>query len=408
MRKPLSRLTAPCVGSLTAITLVTGMLLAPGAAHTEPADTLAATPISDTAAVCATGAPTFDDIVTAAASVLRGVVGPDQLAAYDQRVADFRATIAAQRVHRDTLPVRPEQVGTRPAELDDPIVTYLVNGLDAVRTGRIEQTMSVSRLTVNDAIEVFILATGIVKIPAKLAAGMVPTVGFFLKPIVGAAFSGAKALARAVQNSIEAGCVAPNAYPPLELGPDTTAPIQVPQPVRDLAATVRNADGTCTPIADLTLAAVVERSRAYLDSGVVPLDKAAMHRAADDLQVFLAANRVAKVMLLRRSDELGPLVEALDMGPVTLLANLGADLAEGRAFDTVPLAQVQVENAFDLATLTLDITSLLFSAGTSVAGFAGVADTVLTPLTIAQKLAFAPTDYGAPIVRGVIQSMCAV
>ncbi|WP_280303114.1 hypothetical protein [Nocardia neocaledoniensis] len=336
------------------------------------------------------------------------MVGPDQLAAYDQRVADFRATIAAQRVHRDTLPVRPEQVGTRPAELDDPIVTYLVNGLDAVRTGRIEQTMSVSRLTVDDAIEVFILATGIVKIPAKLAAGMVPTVGFFLKPIVGAAFTGTKALARAVQNSIEAGCVAPNAYPPLDLGPDTAAPIQVPQPIRDLAATVRNADGTCTPIADLTLAAVVERSRAYLDSGVVPLDKAAMHRAADDLQVFLAANRVAKVMLLRRSDELGPLVEALDMGPVTFLANLGADLAEGRALDTVPLAQVQVENAFDLATLTLDITSLLFSAGTSVAGFAGVADTVLTPLTIAQKLAFAPTDYGAPIVRGVIQSMCAV
>ncbi|MEV0334373.1 hypothetical protein [Nocardia sp. NPDC050717] len=408
MRKPLSRLTAPCVGSLTAITLAAGVLLAPGHAHAAPADTLAATPISDSVALCTTGAPTFDDVVTAAASVLRGVVGPAQLAAYDQQVADFRATIAAQRVHRDMLPVRPEQVGARPAELDDPLVTYLVNGLDAVRTGRIDETMSVSRLTVNDAIEVFILATGIVKIPAKLAAGMVPTVGFFLKPIVGAAFSGTKTLARAVQNSIEAGCVAPNAYPPLELGPDTAEPVHVPQPIRDLAAMVMNADGTCTPIADLTLSAVIERSRAYLDSGAVPLDKAAMHRAADDLQEFLAANRVAKVLLPRRSDELGPLVEALDMGPVTFLANLGADLAEGRALDTVPLAQVEVENAFDLATLTLDITSLLFSAGTSIAGFAGVADTVLTPLTIAQKLAFAPTDYGAPIVRGVIQSMCAV
>lgn len=33
---------------------------------------------------------------------------------------------------------------------------------------------------------------------------------------------------------------------------------------------------------------------------------------------------------------------------------------------------------------------------------------ILTPLSIVQKLAFAPTDYGAPIVRGVIQSMCAV
>lgn len=408
MRMPLPRLAAPCVGSLTALTLVTGMMLAPVTAHADVSETLAATPISDAATLCTSGAPTFDDVVTAAASVLRGTVGPAQLLAYDQQVADFRAGIAALRVHRDGLPLRPEQVGTRPAELDDPIVTYLVNGLDAVRTGRIDETMSVSQLTVNDAIEVFILATGIVKIPAKLVAGMVPTVGMFLKPVVGAMFTGTKALARAVQNSIDAGCVAPNVYPELELGDTVIEPVQVPQPIEDLAALVMNADGTCTPIAELTLATVVERSRAFLDSGAVAVDRIAMHQAADALQEFLASNRVAKVMLMRRADDLGPLVEALDLGPLTFLANLGADLAEGKALDTVPLAQVQVENAFDLATLTLDITSLLFSAGTTIAGFAGITETVTTPLSIVQKLVFAPTDYGAPIVRGVMQSMCAV
>ncbi|WP_063003044.1 hypothetical protein [Nocardia salmonicida] len=408
MRIPLPRRVTPFVGSFTALALVTGMMLVPGTAQAEASQTLATTPISDGATLCVSGAPTFDDVVTAAASVLRGTVGPAQLLAYDQRVADFRAGIAALRVHRDGLPMHPEQVGTRPAELDDPIVTYLVNGLDAVRTGRIDETMSVSQLTVNDAIEVFILATGIVKIPAKLVAGMVPTVGIFLKPVVGAMFTGTKALARAVQDSIDAGCVAPNVYPPLELGEPVIEPVHVPQPIEDLAALVMNADGTCTPVAELTLAAVVERARTFLDSGAVALDRVAMHEAADALQEFLASNRVAKVMLMRRADDLGPLVEALDLGPLTFLANLGADLAAGTALDTVPLAQVQVENAFDLATLTLDITSLLFSAGTSVAGFAGVADTVTTPLSIVQKLVFAPTDYGAPIVRGVIQSMCAV
>ncbi|MFD3427054.1 hypothetical protein [Nocardia fluminea] len=408
MRIPSPRRAAPCVGSLTALTLVTGMMLAPGTASAEGSPTLATTPISDATAVCTSGAPTFDDIVTAAASVLRGTVAPAQVLAYDQQVADFRAGIAALRVHRDGLPLHPEQVGVRPAELDDPIVTYLVNGLDAVRTGRIDETVSVSQLTVNDAIEVFILATGIVKIPAKLLAGMVPTVGMFLKPVVGAMFTGTKALARAVQNSIDAGCVAPNVYPPLELGDAVIEPVQVPQPIEDLAALVMNADGTCTPVAELTLATVVERARAFLDSGAVAVDRVAMHQAADALQEFLASNRVAKVMLMRRADDLGPLVEALDLGPLTLLANFGADLAQGTALDTVPLAQVQVENAFDLATLTLDITSLLFSAGTTVAGFAGVAETVTTPLSIVQKLVFAPTDYGAPIVRGVIQSMCAV
>lgn len=407
MRLSLSRLTAPCVGSLTALALVAGLLLAPGA-HAEPPETLASTPIVDAPDLCVSGAPTFDDVITAAASVLRGVVAPDQLAAYDQQVAEVRAGLAAVRVHRDGLPMRPELVGTRPAEIDDPIVTYIVNGLDAVRTGRIDETMSVSELTVSDAIEVFILATGIVKIPAKFAAGMVPTVGFFLKPVVSGLFAGTKALARGVQNSIEAGCVAPNVYPPLVLDEPVVEPVAVPQPIRDLAALVMTADGSCTPVAELTLATVVERSRAYLDSGAVELDRVGMHQAADALQDFLAANRVAKVMLMRRSDDLGPLVEALDMGPVTFLANLGADLAEGTALDTVPLAEVQVENVYDLATLTLDITSLLFSAGTSIAGFAGVADTITTPLSIVQKLVFAPTDYGAPIVRGVMQSMCAI
>ncbi|MFC6010376.1 hypothetical protein [Nocardia lasii] len=408
MRICLPRRAASFVGPLTASALVAGLLLAPGTAAASPAETLASTPITDAAAVCTAGAPTFDDIVTAAASVVRGVLAPAQLADYDQRVAEFRAAIAAVRVHRDGLPVHPDRVGTRPAELDDPIVTYLVNGLDAVRTGRIDETMSVSELTVNDAIEVFILATRIVKIPTQIVAGMVPTVGFFLKPVVGAMFTGTKALARGVQNSIEAGCVAPNVYPPLELGDVVIEPVVVPQPIEDLAALVMNADGNCTPIAELTLAAVVERSRAFLDSGVVAVDRVAMNAAADALQEFLAANRVAKIMLMRRSDDLGPLVEALDMGPLTFLANLGADIAEGTALDTVPLAQVRVENAFDLATLTLDITSLLFSAGTSVAGYAGVAETVTTPLSIVQKLVFAPTDYGAPIVRGVMQSMCAV
>ncbi|WP_229683662.1 hypothetical protein [Nocardia camponoti] len=379
-------------------------LLAPATAHATETDLLGATPVA-TAGLCDQGAPTFDDIVTASASVLRAAIPAAGWADFDARVAAFRAQVAAVRVHRDGLPQHPADVTARTAELDDPIVTYLVNGLDAVHTGRINETMSVSQLTVNDVIEVFILATGIVKIPAKLAAGMVPTVGLFLKPLVGAAFTGVKALARGVQNSIEAGCVAPNVYPPLVLEPSPTEPVAVPQPIVDLARQVIRADGTCVPIAELTLAAVVERTRAFLASGGAAVDVAAMNQTADALQGFLASNRVAHVLLMRRSDDLGPLVEALDLGPLTFLANFGADVAEGKALDTVPLAEVKVENAFDLATLSLDIASLLISAGTSLSG---AAESVTTPISIAQKLLFAPTDYGAPIVRGVMQSMCAV
>ncbi|MCP2291230.1 hypothetical protein ACFYT3_27575 [Nocardia amikacinitolerans] len=94
--------------------------------------------------------------------------------------------------------------------------------------------------------------------------------------------------------------------------------------------------------------------------------------------------------------------------PLIDLANLGFSLYEGRALNTVPLAEVRVEHAFDLATLTLDATSLLLTAGNMALGFTGVGSSVTTPLSIIQTLAFSPATYGAPILKGVMQSMCAV
>lgn len=58
MRLPLSRLTASCVGGLTALTLVAGLLFAPGA-HAEPVETLASTPVVDAPQWCVSGAPTI-------------------------------------------------------------------------------------------------------------------------------------------------------------------------------------------------------------------------------------------------------------------------------------------------------------------------------------------------------------
>ncbi|WP_067836330.1 hypothetical protein [Nocardia lijiangensis] len=404
MRIP--RLLAPLTGALALCAILGTSVLVPGTARAAD-DSLAATPVTDGAALCVTGAPTFDDVVTAAATAVRTLVPPEQVAGYDRQVADFRATLAAVRVHRDGLPMHPAAVGERPDFLDDPIVTYVVNGLDAVRTGRIHETMSVSHLTVNDAIEVFVLATRIVKIPAQLVASMVPTVGFFLKPIVGAMFNGVKAVSRKVQEFIAANCAAPNAYPRLELDEYPIERVELPAPLIDLANALVRADGTCTPLAELTTAALVERTRTYLDTAGLPLDRPAMHAAADAMQAFLSENRVAELALLRRTEELGPLVHALDYGPLTFLTNLGFSLYEGRALNTVPLAEIRVEHALDLATLTLDITGLLLTAGNMALGFTGVASSVTTPLSIIQTLAFAPTTYGTPILKGVMQSMCA-
>ncbi|MRH90740.1 hypothetical protein GFY24_25430 [Nocardia sp. SYP-A9097] len=402
MRIP--RTLAPFAGALTLTAVLAGTVLTPTLAHADEADTLAATEISDQSTVCAGGAMTFDNVVTAAATALRGSVPAEQAAGFDRQVADFRATLVNTRVHRDGLPVDSATLGERAAFLDDPIVSYLVNGLDAVRTGRIDQTMSVSRLTVVDAVEVFILATGIVKIPAKLIASMVPTVGMFLKPIVSALFSGVKSLAHKIRSSLAANCAVPNDYPALVVDESAVAfePVQLPEAIVALANTLVRADGVCTPVAELTVTDLVERTRAYLNTVDLQLDRASMNASADSLQTFLAENRVARSLLMRRSEELGPLVDALHLGPVTFLANLGFDIAQGRVFETAPLAEVRVENALDLSTLVLDTASLLVGAGGGATGPAGDVAKVM------QKLAFAPTDYGVPIVKGVMQTMCAV
>ncbi|MRH86161.1 hypothetical protein GFY24_01555 [Nocardia sp. SYP-A9097] len=400
---------APFVGALTLSALLSTAALIPGAApaHADE-ETLASMPVAESAGLCGNGAASFDDIVTNAATAIRTLVPAGQLVAFDQQVNDFRQSIATVHVHRRGLPDSPVGTGDRLEFLDDPIVSYLVNNLDAIRTGRIDNTVSLSRITVADVVEVFILGTRIVKIPAQLAASLVPTAGFILKPIVGAIFNGVKSLARSVQAQLARNCNAANAYEKLTLEPLPDEHVAVPQPLLDLANQLVKADGTCTPLAELKTSDLVERSRTFLtQTAGLPVDPAAVQANADALQGFLRDNRVADAVTMRRIEQLGPLVNAMDYGPMTFLANLGFDIYEGKALNTVPLADVKVENAFDLITLTLDTTSLLITVGSTVAGFTGVASAVTTPLGIAQTLAFAPTTYGMPILRGVMQSMCA-
>ncbi|WP_019925077.1 hypothetical protein [Nocardia sp. BMG111209] len=406
----ITRLPAPLLGAIVLSAALTAGLLTPSAARADEADTLAAATVTDASAVCGHAAPTFDDVVTSAATAFRSVVPAQQLSAFDAEVGRFRHDLAAVRVHHDQLPIDPTHGDGRLAELDDPIVTYLVDGLDAVRTGRLDRTMSVSNLTVDEVVEVFILATRIVKIPAQLAVSLVPTAGFFLKFIVGGVFSGVKWLARRVQDQIRDTCATPGAYPKLDLN-DADFPaehIEVPGPIADLAQRVVRTDGSCTPISDLTTATVVERTRDYLAHTDLPLDRAGLAATAANVQEFLRDNRIAKVALLHKTDELGQIVDYLDYGPVTFLASLGFDIAQGRALETTALSEMTVENAYDLTTLTLDVASLLLTGADLVAGWAGVTATVLTPLGMAETLAFAPATYGAPILRGVMQSMCAV
>lgn len=404
----ITRPLTPLLGALGVSAALGASLLTAVPAHADTPGALAAIPVTGTAGTCGHSSPTVDDVVTSAAAAVRTVVPADQLAAFDRRVNDFRHTIAAMRVHRDELPVDPTHRTGRLGQLDDPIVTYLVDGLDAVRTGHLDRTMPVSRLTVNDVVEVFILATRIVKIPAQVLAGLVPTAGFFLSFLVGGVFSGVKWLARRVQDRMRDICLAPGTYPKLDLnGSDFPAEhVAVPAPIADLAKQVVLANGSCTPISDLTTGTLVDRIRAYLAHSDLPIDRAALDDTATGLGEFLRENRIAELALMRKTDQLGPVVDYLDYGPITFLANLGFDIYRGEALNTVPLADVTVENALDLTTLSLDVTSLLLTGAETAAGWAGVTSVILTPLGMAQTLAFAPAYYGAPILRGVLQSMC--
>ncbi len=389
------RISAPVPPLLGAVVLAVALgagFLTPSIARADATSTLGATRVAD-AGSCATGAPTVDDVVDSAASTIRTAVPANQLAAYDRQVQNFRRTIAAVRVHRDELPADPTRRPGRLGQVDDPIVTYIVDGLDAVRTGRLDHTMSVSRLTVNDVIEVFILANRIVKIPAEVLAGLVPTAGFFLSMIVGAAFSGVHWLARKVQDRIRTTCFAHGVYAPFDLSgegfPDQH--IAVPQPIADLARQLVLAGKSCTPVSELTTSTVVERTRGFLAHSTLPIDETTLNTTADGIQEFLHDNRIAESALMRKTDQLGPIIDYLDYSPVTFLTNLGFDMYEGKVLNTVALSDVTVENAFDLTTLALDVTSLLLTTADTVAGWAGVTSVITTPLGMAKSLAFDPS-----------------
>ncbi|MGX1808731.1 hypothetical protein ACWIGI_23675 [Nocardia sp. NPDC055321] len=403
---------APLLGAFTIATLVGTATLTPLAAPAQAeqaTETLADVAISDVN--CATGATTFDDVITAAATALRTVVPVEQQSAYDQQVQDFRQTVAATRVHRNVLPVDPGTLGAKVEDIDDPIVTYLVNGLDAVRTGRMDTTVSVSELTLEHVVEVFLLANRIVKIPTQMLTTMIPRVGSMLVGMVGSMFKGVHRLGRSIQDRIGDTCNPPNVYAPLDLSfaeEETRSEFPVPAELAHMANQLVLADESCTPAGELNTAAVLERTRAFLAaSDQLPFDLPTLHAATDALHAFLRDHHVAKPLILRPTAELGAIPAILDYGPLTLLTNLGFDIYEGKAHHTVPLSEVTVENSLDLAYVTADTASLLLSLGSMVAGMGGVGSEILTPVTIARVLAFAPMKYGWPVMRGVLRSMCA-
>ncbi|WP_227978896.1 hypothetical protein [Nocardia spumae] len=103
---------------------------------------------------------------------------------------------------------------------------------------------------------------------------------------------------------------------------------------------------------------------------------------------------------MRLSRALSPALAAL-----ALSGALGAGLLSPAGVHADP-PEVSVQNALDLTTLALDVTSLLLAAANGIGSPAGISSAVLTPLGIAQTLAFAPATFGAPMLRGVLRSMC--
>ncbi|RMI34202.1 hypothetical protein [Nocardia stercoris] len=398
-----TRLT-PLAGAVVLTSALGAGLLAPSVASADEVDTLAATPVAGE--LCDNHAPTFDEVVSATASAIRTLIPAAQLAAYDQQVEQTRQAMAQLPVHRDLLPVNPATLGGRVDEIDDPFVTQIVADLDAIRTGRLDHTTPLSTLSVNDVVEIFIMATRIVKIPAQFLAGSVPTFGFVLSFVVGGIFSGIKWLARKVQDAISGTCALPSAYPKLDLNTDDF-PVQhvaVPAELDALAHQLNRADGQCTPVADLKLSTVVDRARAFVAATDLPLDKNQATVTADQVQAFLANNRISDAAVMQRPDQLGSVIDFLNYGPLTFLANLGFEIGNGTVTGTTALADVTVENAYDLAALTLDTIKLLTSAAALIPGTAAITG----PLGSAETYAYLPYSYGSGPLLGVMQSMCAV
>lgn len=412
--------TALAVVSTTA---VQATVVSAAAAPVQASDTLAAVKVKGSPANCPHAADTsFDDIVGLAATAFRASVPQAQLAGYDSRVHDFREVLGKARVHPGFLPVSAQRYGGKVEDLDDALVTYVVHFLDNVRSGQIDGSIPLSSLTVADAIEIFILSTRIVKIPAELLADI--SVGYVLEVIVGAVFSGVIKLTEWVEKELGTVCAeGPNRYHDTlpDVPTTVTEHVTLPSDVVALANAVKPADKQCPAIYDMKLGDVVERTRKYIHKLYGPdadpaqeiaggFDLGSVDGTADAVEEFLRDNRIAKVALPRPPEELGPLVDYIDQNTLTYVVGLASNIYEGKTWQTVPLSDVTVGNAFGLAMAVLDTADLLewaaveLSESTLNSALSGLG----TAISAGGTLAYAPISYGAPIVRGVLQSMCAV
>ncbi|MGL4306673.1 MAG: hypothetical protein ACRCSF_11010 [Mycobacteriaceae bacterium] len=427
---------------LLPVVLAVTMATTPARANPELYDsaTLAESAVTTSSTECLSWAQRpVRDVVTAVALQLRPQIPLEFTELFDRQITDFQTLIANTRVHRLALTQTPEALGGSSLVVDDPIVTYLVGSLARIKDGKQNEVVDLGHITVAQVIETLLLSTRIAQIPIQFTAELIAmfvsaAVGFTVDPTgglvativsalttlaitqpVSLAYMGITLAVRSVQKQLEGTC-SPDGLVTPEVNPEVVGNAEqelvLPVELLDLARSLSIADGTCTPVAHLNLAEIIDRTASSVRAQVPEENLEEFDNQVLLIRDFIAANRVAVLALPEQPENVGILGTVLGVvtpggSPVgNYLAGMIFVLTQGRGSNTVAWEEVTTVNALDLTLISLVLTNYLMNIAGGL--IIPAAPGLPSPIAVVLKFVFAPATIGLPILKNVMKSVCLV
>lgn len=299
---------------------------------------------------------------------------------FDQQVRMLET--AMNYVQLPTLIVsNPATQLTGPArEFDDHGVNYLVGALLKARDGGWRSTVSVQDITINEAVETVLWWFYWVQIYGQWHNETFPSIiqatilgiklGGLTDPVEKTLEWGPKivlGLGNFIQKQLQKNCLSktnsrsnPGNYQYHDL--PAWLPKDITDGVNQLEAPLDNvevADEDCPPISEMNFRRIGKRTVLIMREKTKPQYRQFFDQVSQIVLMRMEEIKVNKALIPLKASEIGGLIGLINDPAVTYFGGAALGVVDGRAYQWIPMGEITVDNAADIAIVSNEIAKLI-------------------------------------------------
>lgn len=270
---------------------------------------------------------------------------------------------------------------TGPArEFDDHGVNYLVGALLKARDGGWRSTVSVQDITINEAIETVLWWFYWIQIYGQWYNETFPSViqltvlginlGGLTDPLEKTLEWGPKivlGLGNFIQKQLQTNCLSkansrsnPGNYQYHDL--PAWLPKDITDGVRQLEEPLDNvevADEDCPPLSEMNFRRIGKRTTLIMRKDIKPQYRHLFDQVAQVVLFRMEEIKVNKALIPLKASEIGGLIGLINNPVVTYVGGSALGVVDGRAYQWVPLGEITVDNAADIAIVSNAVAKII-------------------------------------------------